>query len=233
MSGTLPPTETRRSEARARGEVVVSPAAQAGAAIAAGAAWIYFGAPGAIARVVELARTCWSGENFPVGDLGWTLARVALPACLAAWAGAVAAGAIQTRGLFTARAFSHRKRPADDAALPAIAWAAALALALLGVMAARAGAYALAQSPSETGALASSGRAISALAFALRWLAPRALGVLAAAALADWAWRRLRHERALLMTRAELEAERREEEGDPRLRAERRRRHRALTAEKS
>ncbi|MGZ3443469.1 MAG: EscU/YscU/HrcU family type III secretion system export apparatus switch protein, partial [Polyangia bacterium] len=53
--------------------------------------------------------------------------------------------------------------------------------------------------------------------------------VVALAGLGELAWRRVRLADALSMSRGEAERERREDQGDPRLRAEQRRRQRALT----
>ncbi|HEX9100546.1 MAG TPA: EscU/YscU/HrcU family type III secretion system export apparatus switch protein, partial [Polyangia bacterium] len=65
-------------------------------------------------------------------------------------------------------------------------------------------------------------------AAALASLTARALVVVALAGLGEFAWRRARLAEALSMSRGEAERERREDQGDPRLRAEQRRRQRAL-----
>ena len=70
--------------------------------------------------------------------------------------------------------------------------------------------------------------AANVTATALGGLAARALVVIALAGLSELAWRRTRLIAALSMSRADAERERREDEGDPRLRAEQRRRQRAL-----
>ena len=70
---------------------------------------------------------------------------------------------------------------------------------------------------------ASSGRSLAAFGAAARVLGGRLLLVLLLLGAIDHVWVRGRHRRALRMTRREIERERREHEGDPLLRAERRR----------
>jgi flagellar biosynthesis protein FlhB len=136
---------------------------------------------------------------------------------LSAALGALAIGLAQTRGLFTLKAIGRRKDLEREGR--STAWALAACLVLLGVLVARELAVGFARSRGTDGA-------VTIVLHALGRLGPRALLLIAAAGLGDWAWRRLRLERALRMTRGEVERERREEEGDPRLKAERRRRHR-------
>jgi flagellar biosynthesis protein FlhB len=229
VTASLPPSAERRREARAAGRVPVTPLGSAAAALAAGGLFAWATGASGAGRIVALARRAWGGELdvlAAVGELLPAVMRVALPVALGAWLAALAVGAAQTRGLFTLGAF---RRPApkgdDDAgALQPVAWALAAGLIALALLAARSTARDLASAEGIAGAAA-------VVVGGVRALVPRALMLVAAAALGDWAWRRLRHERALLMTRAEVERERREEAGDPRLRAERRRRHRATLAE--
>jgi flagellar biosynthesis protein FlhB len=229
MSGSLPPTEKRRREAREAGQVPATPLAPAAAALVAGALIAWATGGGAVERIASLARAAWSGldPGAAASLIVPTVARVALPLALGAWLAAVAVGALQTRGLFSLAAFRRTTReppePERDGALRPVAWALAIALSVLVLVSVRSTARALASAQGLAGAA-------QVVAAAARTLLPRALLLIAAAALGDWAWRRLRHERALLMTRAEVERERREEEGDPRLRAERRRRHRAVVS---
>jgi flagellar biosynthesis protein FlhB len=216
-----PASERRRQEARAEGFVPASPLVPATGALAAGAFAAWWTAPAAAARLTELARGAFGGAIDPLDaarGLASTVAHVALPIAVAAFAGGALAGVAQTRGLFALGAF---RRPAreDDVALPLVGWGLAAALVLLAVAGARATLRGLAFAGSAADAA-------SVVTAALRAFVVRALLVSAGAALADWAWRRLRWERALSMSRADVERERREEEGDPRLRAERRRRQR-------
>jgi flagellar biosynthesis protein FlhB len=222
----LPPSEKRRREARERGEVAQSSLATGAAALAAGAAAVALGGAAAGAQIAQLMRASFAGAQPPtaaLADAGWLLFRLAAPVLAAAWLAAVLAGLAQTRGLFTAGAFRRRAPwpPWGEAAQGWPAWALAAALAL--VVAAGAARFAAALAHADT-----VGAATRAAGEALRTLALRAAGLFALAGVVDYLVRRARLERALEMTRAEREAERREEEGDPRLRAEQRRRHRAL-----
>jgi flagellar biosynthesis protein FlhB len=72
--------------------------------------------------------------------------------------------------------------------------------------------------------------ALAAFGAAARSLGARVLVSLLAIGAADYAWVRWRHLRALRMTSRQIERERREREGDPLPRAERRRLHGALAA---
>jgi flagellar biosynthesis protein FlhB len=231
MSGELPPSEKRRREARARGQVAVSPLLTAAGATIGGVVAIGFTGRDAAERLLQLARRAFGGElangqglgNLLLGEVAATVARVALPVALAAWLGAVAVGLLQSGGLFTLGVFGRAggAERAGERASRAIPWGLAAALVLLGARVARTIGAALARTDDLPAATA-------VVADALFSLVPRAVLLLLAAGLGDWAWRRLRLERALRMTRTERERERREEEGDPRLRAESRRRQRAL-----
>jgi hypothetical protein len=162
-------------------------------------------APGAVARLVALARAAWGG-GAPPPTLTSALSAVAwaaLPVALAAATAALLAGLVQTRFAWAWGALG-RPRRSDDEPLPLVGAVAAALLAL---------------------ALLAGGRALAA---ALGSLVPRALALRALAGAVEWARRQARLTEALSMTRAERERERREEEGDPRLRAEQRRRQRAL-----
>jgi type III secretion protein U len=163
------------------------------------------------------------------------LAACAAPVLLAATAGAVAAGLLQTRGLFAAGALAPRAERLDPAKnLANLFSAAQVTTVLVGLSKALAalavGATAL---PGAARALAELPRlpAEALLPVLPRLLAPlllRLLPLLAMFAAADLLLARARHRRALRMTRAEVEREHREDEGDPRHKAERRRQHRAL-----
>ncbi len=218
----LAPSEKRRREARARGLVAVSPLATGAGALTGAVLAFLFGAPAAWARIGELGRRAFSAELPVDGALSEVMsvtARVALPVAIAAFVGALVAGLVQSGGLFTLGAIGRRNQNGREGRV--MPWALAAALVMLGVLIARAVAAGLVR--------ASGTDAVSAVMMeAFGRLAPRAILLVCAGGLGDWAWRRLRVERALRMSRADAERERREEEGDPRLRAERRRRHKAV-----
>jgi flagellar biosynthesis protein FlhB len=205
----LPPTARRREEARRLGQVASSGLLTGAAALFAGGLALAAIARPAAERLAGLARRSISGELPVEGGLHRVLALVSwivLPVAMAALVGAAAAGAAQTRGLFTTGAFERRARE-EESGLPLVAWALAAALLLFAVTSAR--------------------RALGGLE-ALETLWPRWILLFAAAGAGDFLMRRARLERSLWMTRAERRAEAAEEEGDPRLKSERRRRHRAL-----
>jgi flagellar biosynthetic protein FlhB len=223
MNGRFPPSAKRLREARAEGNVAYSPLLATAAALAAGTLALALTARAAAGRVTALARRAWGG-GAPVhaADIVPTLTALLWPVLLAIVAAALLAGLAQTRGLFAWRALGRPRRDGDDEeVLPLLAWAAVLLLAVLLVGPLRALLVAGARATTLDGAVAAALRGLGALA-------PRALVVLALAGLGDFAWRRARLMDALAMTRAERERERREEEGDPRLRAEQRRRQRAV-----
>ncbi len=224
MNGRFPPSPRRLREARARGEVAHSSLLSGAAALAAGGVAAAFVARPAVERVTLLLRRAVGGHA-RAAEILPTVNAIVLPVALAIFVAALAAGLVQTRGLFAWSALGHRA-DRDEEALPVIGWAAAafLALAALATLRVVIASAARADALEPVAAVAVTG---------LRSLWPRALVVLALAGLGDFAWRRARLYDSLSMTRAERERERREEEGDPRLRAERRRRHRALTADKT
>jgi flagellar biosynthesis protein FlhB len=203
----LPPTPRRREEARRAGQVTHSPLLTAAGALAAGALAAVAIAGPAARRLAELFRRGMTGQ-IPVDKGLWqglsVVSYIVLPIAVAALAGAAAAGVAQTRGLFTLGAFG-RRAPEEENGM--VGWALAGALMLFAVLAGR--------------------NALLGLP-ALNGLWPRAVLLFGAAGAADFLLRRARLERSLSMTRAERRAEQREEEGDPRLKAERRRRQRAL-----
>lgn len=222
MNGRVPPSPRRLREARARGEVAHAPLLSAAAALAGAAVATALMARPAAARLMALGRAAWGGELDGAAALERvlpTVAAVALPIAMAAAAAALAAGLAQTRFLFAWGAFARRRD--EDEGLAATTWAAALATALVLLAAGRALVAALARADATATVLA-------ATVDALEGAVPRAILVVALAGLGDFAWRRARLLDALSMTRAEAERERREDEGDPRLRAEQRRRQRAL-----
>ncbi len=163
-------------------------------------------------------------------DALWLLGRVALPPCAAAFLAALAAGVLQARALLAPAAIAWRW----DRLLPA-AWIgrvlspSALGRGAVAVAAPVAALAATAWSLSpRLGGLASSPRLMAAAAASVAGEAVRgALGTLAwlllGAAVVEALLVGARHRRALRMSRSEVERDVREDEGDPRLRAERRR----------
>jgi hypothetical protein len=200
--------------------VAYSPLLSTAAALAAATLALVLTARFSAARLMALAQQAWSGG----GDARLilpALAGLALPIWLAAGAGALAAGLAQTRALFAWRAFARRHGDSDDDPLSAMQMGAAAALVLLALALGRGLVASLARADGIAAAA-------TATVTALGSLAARALVVLALAGLGDLAWRRARLYQSLAMTRAEIERQRREDQGDPRLRAEQRRRQRAL-----
>lgn len=222
MSGPLPPSSRRLREARERGDVAHSPLLSTTAALTAGALAVAWSARPAGAALLSLARAAWSGaSSAPTwATAETTLAQLLAPVALAAFAAALVAGLGQTRFLLAWAALG-RKSGGDDEPAPLFGWVAAAALLWAALASGRAALAALVRS--ESG-----GAVLTAASAALAGFVPRALLLLALAGAGELAWRRARLFGALAMTRAERERERRQDEGDPRLRAEQRRRQRAL-----
>ncbi len=223
MSGPLSPSPRRLREARARGDVAHAPLLSTTAALAAAALAIVWTAPSAAARLVALARAAFGGAESATALSATALATLALlfaPVAAAAFLAAVVAGLAQTRFALAWGALGRRTR-GDDEPLPLIGWVAAAATALAALTCARAALAALARSDGTSAAL-------TAAATALAAFVPRALTLLALGGVGELVLRQARLTASLAMTRAERERERREDEGDPRLRAEQRRRQRAL-----
>lgn len=223
MSGPLPPSSRRLREARARGDVAHAPLLSTTAALAAAALAIAWTAPTAATRLVALARAAWSGTT-PAATMAesafGTLVRLFAPVAIAALLAALVAGLVQTRFALAWGALGRRRR-GDDEPLPLLGWLTAPATALAALTCARAALAALARSDGT-------GAAVTAAAAALAAFVPRALVLLALGGVGELALRQARLTASLAMTRAERQRERREDEGDPRLRAEQRRRQRAL-----
>lgn len=241
MSGrTLPPSARRLREARRRGDVPVSRPLVGLGATSFGLAALAGVGPSLATEEAAALRTALSAavtgaESVPPGLALAALGRVALlwsvPAA-AACAGALLAGLVQTGGLFAPDAVRPRLDRVDPGEglrrLLSPAGAGQALLATLGIAAALglcvshlAGrAPVLSQAPRmRTGAaLRVAGDTVVAV------LLPLA-GLLAGAGFADLLLRRRRHVQKLRMSRAELERDLREDEGDPRQRAERRRLH--------
>jgi type III secretion protein U len=241
MSGarTEQPTPRRLREARRRGEVVLGRELPAAAALASGLAAAFAFGPwgigelgGALRASLLAAGSAPAPASAPGGAL-LLLARVAAPFLLIPAVAAGAVAALQS-GLFVSlEPLQPRAERLDPVrGLRRLASPAALARAALGLAKASVVVALLA------GWFAAHGRALAGLprlGVAALWRSTQ-LGPLcvrlASAALVfgaiDLALARRRHRRALMMTRDEVRRESREEEGDPQLRAERRRLQRAV-----
>ncbi|HUL60297.1 MAG TPA: EscU/YscU/HrcU family type III secretion system export apparatus switch protein [Anaeromyxobacteraceae bacterium] len=241
MSGdrTEQPTPRRLREARRRGEVARSRDLSSAAALLSGLAAVAAAGPATAAALAGVVReglaVAASGTAAPLGAVREALlqaARHSAIPCAAAVAGGTAAALLQAGGTFAPGALRPRlerlhllrglRRLASRAQLAATALAAGQAAVLLALAWAwlREEARGFASLPrASTAGAWRVGPAVLGLAFRLA-LATLAFGV------AGHAVARRAHLRSLRMTRDEVRRERREDEGDPALRAERRRRHR-------
>jgi len=234
------PTPRRLAEARRRGEVAVSRELTGAVSLVAGLAALAACGPwwlGALAGEVRgglLAAI--EAERPPGGALrsaAWAVLRLSAVPALAALAGALATSALQTGGIVSLAPLAPRLERVDpfrglarlfspsrlaSLGLGLVQAALLLAAALLGW---RRTSATLGQLPRSE----DPGPALAALLWPLAW---RLAGVLLLLGGADWLLVRWRHQRGLRMSRDELRREAKEEDGDPRHRAERRRIHRAL-----
>jgi len=221
--GRLPASPRRLREARARGEVAHAPTLTAAAVLGGGALALALMARPAAARLFALARAAWgpptAAEPATAAQILPTVAAIGLPVAGAVFAAALVAGLAQTRFNFAWGALGRRRDEPEPWAATSFAAAAALVLLAL------AGGRVLVASLARADGWAA---AANVTAAALAALAGRAVLVVALAGLGEFAWRRAQLLDGLSMSRVEAERERREDEGDPRLRAERRRRQRAL-----
>ena len=244
MSRSFPPSPRRLRESRRRGEVPVSRALIGLGAATLGMAALGASLPrmareeaGELRRALLLAA---SGADPAPLDLALSalaqVARLTLGPAAAACAGALLIGLLQTGALFSTEALRFGwdrlspsrglRRTFSPAALGRAAFtltvgASALAVAGL-VLAAKA--PALARIP-----ILPPGGAWSAAAAIVASAAAPLLALLVVAGAGDLLLLRHRHLRDLKMTRSELERDLREDEGDPRLRSERRRLHASLS----
>jgi type III secretion protein U len=241
---TEEPTPRRLAEARRQGHVAVSRALTGAVALAAGFLVLLAGASagaGQLAgylRVTLATAAAGGGARAALGlGLRQAVALLALPLGMVL-AATVVTGVAQTGGLFTltpVRLDAGRLRPSArrllDGATFLEAGKGAFEAAVLAGLAALI-VLPLAR-PLAGLAGASAGRVLAAagaLAAALAWPLV-AVGLLFGAL--DLVWRRHRHRVSLRMTRDEAARERRQDEGDPRHRAERQRIHRALVEERA
>jgi flagellar biosynthesis protein FlhB len=234
---TEEPTSRRLAEARRRGSIAVSRDLQSGltglalcAALVVGArAWI-----GSLAAYFRLALgdATSSSSLVPAGRAALRAVRdgLLLPLGVAVVA-ALAAGLMQTRGLFSSYPLSFKFRSARPSAGRLFGGAAEFSKNLLKATVVAALAWwTLAPAAPDVAHLAGTPAGSALEVFGL--LGAR-LGLrLAAAAVilgaADYLWQRYRHTRSLRMTRDEVKREHKESEGDPLHRAERQRLHREI-----
>jgi flagellar biosynthesis protein FlhB len=237
---TEPATPRRLAEARRRGDLAVSRELSGAVSLLAGLAVLAAGGAGWFASLASEVRggllAALAPEPAPAAALlqaALTVLRLTSPLAVTALAAALAAGALQTGGHLSLEPLAPRLERVDPvrglARLLSPARLAALGLGLLKsalVVAAalhgwRDGAAVLAQLPRTE----APGAALLALLWPLAWRLCGALLLLGAADLLVVRWR---HRRRLRMSRDEVRREAREDQGDPRLRSERRRVHRAL-----
>ncbi len=203
------PNERQHADARRRGEVALSPLLCGAAALGAGTATLLLGGDGGI---LKLARAAWSG-SVAMHEVWGVLARLVGLPLLAAVGAALLLGLVQTRAIVVAPWRSVRS-PRPTLVARVGWWAIALASLALAL---RPELDLLRAPIALTLALAAAGR-----------IAVRMAGLLVLVGLVDWALRRAQLARRLEMSRAEIARQQRDEEGDPRLGSERRRRHREL-----
>ena len=240
MSGnrTEAPTPRRLAEARRRGEVARSAELTGSAALVGGLAGVWAAGPWIASDLARGLRAALAaapaGAAPPASALtaaAATVARLSLVPCAAAVLGAGAVAFLQVGpGLSPVRFRLERLDPRRG--LRRLASSAALGRAVLGI----------GKAAVLVGALAAAGRAAAPALAALPrsgpsglWralpilggLALRAAALLLAFGAADLLLARARHRRDLRMTRHEVRREQREDEGDPSVRAERRRSQRA------
>ncbi len=190
-------------------------------------------------RAALLAAVSWTEAVPPDLALAGLLrvARLSAAPALAACAGALIAGVLQTGGLLAPDALRPRWDRVDPGAgmrrllssagpgQAAFAFLVAGSAVALGVRLLADRVPLLSQVPRMR-----PGAAWAEAAGAVGSTLPPILALLAAAGTADLLLRRRRHLRGLRMTRPELERDQREDEGDPRHRSERRRLHASLAA---
>jgi type III secretion protein U len=241
---TEEPTPRRLEEARRRGEVATSRDFTGAVALLAAFAVLALGAPAGLARLVAY----WSralaaaghGEGGALAGLAVALgqaARLLSPPLAVAVLAAALTGGLQAGGLFTlhslrvdpGRVVPSLRRVASGAALVELG-KGLLKVLLVGALAwatLRQLAPALVRLPG-----AGAGRLVAALGRTAGTLGSRLVAAALALGVVDLAWRRHQHRRKLRMTRTEVRRERKENEGDPRHKAERQRLHRALAEQR-
>jgi flagellar biosynthetic protein FlhB len=232
---TEPATPRRLVEARRQGQVAISRSLTGAVGLAAAFVVLVLGGGAGAGRLAAYVRAAWaaaprgsSARDALALGLAQAAALLALPLGLALVA-AVAAGLAQTGGLFTVTPLRLDPGRLRGRLPGAAAWleagrgvveaAVLLGLAALTVLPLARPLSALAGAPAARVLVAA-----GVVAAALGWRLVAAGLVFGAV---DLVWQRHRHRQSLRMTRAEVERERRQHEGDPRVRAERQRLHRA------
>lgn len=237
---TEPPTPRRLREARRRGEVARRAELSGAAALAAGLAALLATAPRIGAALAAAVRgglaVAVAADADPVAVVRAGLADVARASavpCLAALAGGAVAGALQVGLAFAPEALRPRLARVDPVRglrrllAPSRLVDVALGLAQAAAIVALVAAWARGLAGSVAALPRAGAPALWAVAPAFGGLAIRLAACAALAGAGAWALARRRHLRALRMTPDEVRRERRDDEGDPHVRGERRRLHRA------
>jgi type III secretion protein U len=234
---TEEPTSRQLAEARRRGSIAVSRDLQSGltglalcAALVAGArAWI-----GSLAAYLRLALgdATSSPSLVPAGRAALRAARdgLVLPLGVAVVA-ALAAGLMQTRGLFSTYPLRFELRRARPLAGRLFGGAAEFSKNLLKATVVAALAWwTLASAAPDVAHLAGApaGSALEVFGLLGARLGLRLAVAVVIVGAADYLWQRYRHTRSLRMTREEVKREHKESEGDPLHKAERQRLHREI-----
>jgi flagellar biosynthesis protein FlhB len=239
---TEEPTPRRLAEARRQGQVAVSAELTGAGVLLAVLVALVFGAAAGAGQLAVYLRTALAraatADNAVVAlgaGVKQAIALLLLPLGVA-WVVTLAAGLAQTGGLLAPRAARFEPRRAwpsigrvlDTGTLAAVGKGAAGALLLFGVAC-----LTLAPLLPALAGLsgASAGRVLAALGTLARLVGWRMALVMVGLGGLDLVWRRYRHRRSLRMTRDEVERERRQHEGDPHRKIERRRLHREAVAE--
>lgn len=242
MSGarTERPTPRRLTEARRRGEVAVSRELTGAVALTAGLAtcaacssWWFSALSGELRRGLAAALVGEQPPGAALASAAGAVLRLSAPPALAAFSAALAVGLLQTGGLFSATPLTPKLERIDPVRglVRLISGERLAALGLALVKAALVAGLVLSGWPGFASTLAqlpraaSPGPAVAALLWPLAW---RLGGLLLLLGCADLLLVRWRHHRRLRMSRDEVKREAREQEGDPRLKADRRSLHRAL-----
>jgi flagellar biosynthetic protein FlhB len=243
---TEEPTPRRLREARQRGEIPRSRDLTAAVSlwfVLAAMALLVLPLVPVLADAVRRTVTAAGGGGEPAlarEGAAWARLglRLTLPVLLAAVLAALACGIVQVGGVFTfepVRPQLERLHPGRGLRrLFARGWIEALKSLLKFAMVATAALLAARGALAELAAAARGDVATVAavLAAALARLAVAGGAMLLALGALDLLYQRWRHRRDLRMTREEVRREQREEEGDPQLRAERRRLQRELLAQR-
>ncbi len=239
------PTPRRLREARRRGEAPVSRDLTGAACLLAGLAAASSGAASLARLLAGAVATSLSEAVAPTGREPWPalmralalLARTLTPIAGAGALGALATGLLQTRGLFSLEAVRFRLErldprrglarlaSAERLTTTALDAGKAVAALLIGWRLVASALPAAAAAPGLQPRVAA--RLLPALASRI---ALPLVAAMAAFGTLELALARRRQRRSLMMTRQEVARERREDEGEPRLRLERRRLHRALAS---